>query len=168
MPNLAALRAKSARLEVPYAGETIVVFYRPGLVTDATQTILRQLALDGDFAPLHAELRRILIAWDLTDDEVPLTFTAAGFVAAGIGIVGSVTNAIVRDVGNPTWVASPPIATPSSNGSSPTASSEPHPTTTTSSSPPNGPTSHPGTWPDSPRHEVASAGSPGFPASGGP
>jgi len=148
VPDLASLRAKCARLEVVYGGETIVVFYRPTLVTEETQAILRTLQLDGDFRPLFAELERVLMAWDLTSDGIPLPLTSEGFTMVGIGVVGQITNAIVRDVGNPTWVASPPSPTGSSNGSSPTASSVPAPTTSISSSPPNGHTSTPPTSSD--------------------
>jgi hypothetical protein len=172
VPDLRSLKAKCARLEVEYGGETILVFYRPGLVTERTQDVLHQLGQDGVFAPLFEELARILITWDLTEDGATVPVTPAAFGRVGIGLVGSVTNAIVRDVARPFWVPEPTIPTPDptpwSNGSSPAASSAPAPTTSTSSSPPNGRTSTPPTWPDSPTPAIASAGTPGFPASGGP
>jgi hypothetical protein len=170
VPNLADLRARCARLEVDYGGETIVVYYRPALVSEQTQAILRELQRTGDFRPLHAELERVLIDWDLTDGDAPVPLTDAGFTLAGIGVVGTVTNAVVRDVGNPTWapLPSPARPIPSSNGSSPTGSWAPPPTTSISSSAPNGHTSPPGTWPDSPTPAAASAGFPGSAGSGGP
>lgn len=167
MPDLASLQG--ARLEVPFGDATIVVLYRPSLVTKVTQDALRGLQARSEYDPFFAELSRILIAWDLTSDGAPIPLTAEGFAGVGVSVIGSVMNAIVLDVGNPTWEAvetAGPI--PSSNGSSKTDAWAPSPTTTISSSPPSGPASTPPTWPDSPTPVPPSAGTPGSATSGAP
>ena len=160
MPDLASLQA--ARLEVAFGDATIVVVYRPALVTKATRDAVRGLVEQSDFDPFFAELARVLLAWDLTSGGVPIPLTPEGFAGVGVSIIGSIMNAIVSDVSNPTWeVVATEAPIPSSNGSSPTASSVTPPTTTISSSPPNGHISTPPSWPDSPTPAIASAGTPG-------
>lgn len=166
--DLASLKNRCAELPVEYAGETILVYYRPVDVTGEAQKALVQLGIDGRIEPVYAQLQRILIAWDLTINRQPVPLTPEGFVQVGLGIVQLIYGSIIRDVGNPTWVASPPAPIPSFNGSSPTATSATPPTTSTSSSPPDGSTSPPGTSPDSPTPLAAFAGIPGPPVSDGP
>jgi hypothetical protein len=180
MADLASLRANCARADVDYGGFHIAVFYRPALVNAKTQDVLQKLQEDGNFRPLHEELRKILITWDVTLDGVVIPFTEEGFTAVGIGVIGSITNTLVAAVGKPLWVGQetipppPPTEhpsirlaeadsspTPSSSGSSTTDVSDAAPTTSTPSSPPNGLTSHPGSSPAYPTPQTVSAGPPG-------
>lgn len=164
MPDLAALRQNCAKLTFEYGGAAFTAFYRPLDVDDAVHQAVRGMGVGGEMDPFYAQLERLVVWWDATEDGVTVLTTATAFKAVGVGICGALMRAVLADVGNPTWAPSPlPAArTPSSNGWSPTAGSAPAPTTTTSSPPPNGPVSPPGTWPGSPTPPAVPAGAPGL------
>lgn len=168
MPDLAAVRANSARLSFDYAGARFTVHYHPVDVDDGTHAALRGMRADGEMEPFYAELARLVEDWDVTDHGAPVPTTSAGFKSAGIAICGRLMNAILGDVGNPTWAPRPAPAngTHWSPGSSTGASSAPHPTTSESSSTPAGPASPPGTSPDWRTPPDGPGGSPGPTASG--
>ena len=159
MPDLAALRQNCAKLTFDYADATFTAFYRPLDVDDAVHQAVRGMGVGGEMDPFYAQLERLVVWWDATEDGVTVLTTATAFKSVGVGICGALMRAVLADVGNPTWAPSPLPAgrTPSSNGSSATADSAPAPTTTPSSATPNGSGSHPGTWP-------ASTPPPGIPA----
>jgi len=157
--DLASLLAREATLEVAYAGEVLRVQYRPAEVTGRTQRALAQAGRDGEIDPLLAELARILVTWDLTADGAPVPTTADALAALGLGLTMAVLQGVLKEVGNPTWAASPPSLTRSPNGSSPTANWAGPPTTSGSSSTPAGPASLPGPWrvPTTPTNASAGA-----------
>lgn len=160
MADLASLRANAARLTVTYAGEPLAtVVYRP----TALQGDMFDRLQSGDWDGVYAALAEVVASWDLTDGGAPVPVDPTGFKRAGFAVCGTLINAMLRDMANPTWVTSPAPATPtpSGNGSSPAASSAPAPTTSISSEPPNGHTSPPGISPVSPPPLVTPAGSPG-------
>jgi hypothetical protein len=163
MPDLAAVRANSARLTFDYAGARFTLYYRPVDVDDSTHAALRAMRAEGEMDAFYAELARLVDEWDVTDHGAPVPTTADGFKSSGIAICGRLMNAILADVANPTWAPRPAPAsgTPWSNGSSTEASSAPPPTTSPSSSTPAGRVSPPGTWPDSPTPLVVRSGSAG-------
>jgi hypothetical protein len=160
MPDLAALRQNCAKLEFDYGGARFTAYYRPLDVDDEVHQAVRGMGIGGDMDPFYAQLSRLVVWWDATDGGVTVMTTVDAFKRVGVGICGTLMNAILRDVGNPTWAPSPLQArqTHSSNGSSPTANSAPHPTTTTSSSAPSGQDSPPGISPDSPAPLAVLAG----------
>lgn len=163
MPDLRGLRENTARIECEYAGEKIIVFYKPVLVTDETQASIARLRDTGDFKGMFAELRKLLIWWDITDGGVAVPFTDEGLSVIGVGITGHIINAIVHDVQDPTMERLPAQALPipTSNGYPATAAWVPPPTMVTSSSQPNGQASPHGTLLASPSLVDASSGIPG-------
>lgn len=164
--DLARLAAGVAHLEIPYGDEALAVDYRPERVTGRTFGLLARAHAGGDLdlAGLFAELARLLVAWDLTEDGVPVPTDAPNLERLGMALVGTILRAILADAAqNPTRApATPRRATgATSNGSSPTADSVFVPITTTSSWPPSGPASTPPSSPASPAPDRPSAGVPG-------
>lgn len=165
MPDLANLRANTARLSFSYVGATFTAFYRPLDLDERTQTARRAMAENDDLRALYAELARVVLEWDVSENGAPVPTTPEGFQSAGTGICLSLWNALLVDLRNPTLVPGwrPASPTLSSNGSRPTDAWAPtaSPTTTPSSATPSGSASPLGTSPDYPSPPVTSAGSSG-------
>jgi hypothetical protein len=165
--DLARLAAGVAHLSISYADETLELDYRPERVTGRTFGVLAAARRTGavDLEALYAELGRIVVRWDLTDEGVPVPTDAAALERLGLALVGTILHAILEDAAqNPTRAeATRPTGTvATSNGSSPTAPSALLvPIGTTSSSAPSGPVSTPPTSPASATPGPPFAGVPG-------
>jgi hypothetical protein len=164
--DLARLAAGVAHVSIPYAAETLEVDYRPELVTGRTFGLLAAAGRGGtiDLEALYAELGRLIAGWDLTDGGEPVPTDAAGLERLGMGLVGTILQAILADAAqNPTRAAvtRPTATAATSSGSSRTVDSALGPITTASSPPPSGPASTPPISPASPTPEAPFAGVPG-------
>lgn len=164
MPTLKELRQNAARVEVVYGDSTIILYYRPHLLTPDTQKVLSGATTRGGLDPLIAEFKRLMVWWDVTDDDGEMIpFDPEPLHQIGVGLIGNIINAMVQDVLNPTW-ASPPVQarlTPYSNGSSPVVRLDPVPITINSSEQLSGQESRPGFSEGSMTEEPVSSGIPG-------
>lgn len=119
MPKLTDLVADRATVAVPFDGASLKVTYRPGAITPKVQAAVFKAQREQDVnAGLCQPLSKLLVRWDLTDDEgetVPTTAESLADLPAQL--LMRVLEAITDDM-----APNPPRGDDSSNGSSPRSS----------------------------------------------
>ena len=97
--KLSSLIKNERRLAVDLDGETLNVVYRPSRITPAAQEEFAE-AVDraGNGPAAAAMLGRVLIGWDLEDDDGPYPHDEKSLRQLPIAFVGSVFGAIMRDL----------------------------------------------------------------------
>src|SRR5262245_35314991 len=135
--DLAQLLARTARVEVAYAGETFGVEYLPHALTADLQARLSSSVTAATDDPAQAvrgllELIPLLVAdWEIESDGAPVPVDASALGGFPLGLLAAIATAITSDLADPNRVATEGAAeTPSSSGSSRGALSALRPTGT--------------------------------------
>lgn len=93
--ELKNIREDVARVDVEYMGETIVVKYRPGMVTPRTWGLLSEAESTEQIAEFYSQL---ISWWDVTDKGKNVAVDVDSVSNMPMPFIAAVSQAILKDV----------------------------------------------------------------------